>query len=410
MKRIISILIILVLLFLSFEFGINLLKNGHEISYKIYVGDNIFNIVETYDKKNGDFYLIKIENQNNQFYYIIKNNYNKQKKIIKKIEYFNEDDNTCIYPILNNEEGLYLECIKDGKLYTASSYTDQNFISKIKATLEEKGYNLYKLNDMETIDNYMNSTIYTNNLIENDIVTLWNYKGINTISSEKKDMVNILGFDKYENNHGCLVDNYYIIPNYLSSKVLEFSSVNVIDLNKNEIKKIELGYTLSSDTYINGVVDNKLYYTDPSNLLQLEINPKKANARLIGSKELGGTVYNGKWENINIYDFVKTRILFQKELPKIDYLYEEIIGGYSSYYFYNSIGEVYQLTKNDLNNPILLFRANGLNNFNVIDDTVYYVQDNTLYYYSNKDGIIPVLKNNELHYNTKNRISIYRNL
>ena len=407
MKKIISILSVLIILFLLAEWGINFLKKGHEVFYKVYKDENVFEITEVYQKEQGNVYNIKIKIDKNEFQYLIKNNYNKEKKIIKAIEYFNKDNNICIYPILANEEGTYLQCIKDNKLYTSNSYVDQNFIIQIKKNLEEKGYKLSKTND-NTTKKYLGSTIYINNLIDNDLITLWTYKGINIINTEENKNINVLSFDRYENKHGYLVNNYYIIPNYLSSKVLEFTSVTVINLDNNKKEKLELEHTLSSNTYINGVVDNKLYYTDPSNLLQIEINPKKNKVRLIGSKELGGTLYNGKWENANIYDFVNNKIVFKEEIPSINYSYKEIIEGNSSYYFYNNNGEVYQLSKNNLDKPVLLFRTNNINNFNVIEDTIYYVSGDTLYYFNNKDGIIPLLKNSELRYNTTNRISIYR--
>lgn len=408
MKKTVYILIVLVLSFLIFEWGTTFFKKGHEISYKIYASDITLNIKEVYQKENGDNYLITIQNEKEKFEYIIKNNYNKQKKIIKKIEYFKQDENTCIYPILNDDSGTYLECNLDNKIYTASSNPNQIFISNIEKSLREKGYQLYKANDTTNTKLYNNSTIYTNNIISSDLITLWTYKGINIISNEKNSNINILGFDKYENSHGFLVGNYYIIPNYLSSRVLEFSKVSVINLDSKETKKIDLGYTLSSDSYMNGVIDNKLYYTDPSNLLQIEINPEKENARLIGSKNLGGQIYNGNWQDANIYDFVSNKILFKNEIPDLNISYVDIIESNSNYYFYNNKGEVYQILQNDLNNAILLFKTNGINNFNVIENTIYYVSGDTLYYYNNEDGIIPVLKNNDLLYNTTNRIDIYR--
>jgi len=409
MKKTISLFILLFLLFLVFEFWIIFFKKEHVVSYKVFFEDKTFNIEEVYKKDMGDVYDIKIKNDDLTFNYVIKNKYNKQKKVIKNIEYFHEDNSVCIYPILEDDSGTYLQCVKNGKFYMFTSFDDQGFISKIRNSLKTKGYTLSKKNDIEIEKVYSGSTIYSNNLIDSDMITLWVYKGIHTITSERIQAVTLSAFDKYENTHGYLVDHYYIAPNYLSSKVLEFSSVTIIDLNNHESRDVKLKYTLSSDTYINGVVDGKLYYTDPSNLLQLEINPSNNNVRLIGSKELGGQVYDGSWKNANIYDFVSKKILFKEKNFNIPgYSYDEMFIGKSSYYFYNDNGEVYQVIKNNSNNPIMLFKASGINNFKVIDDTIYYVVDDTLYYYKNEDGIIPLLKNNELRYNTFNRIDIYR--
>lgn len=408
MKKTISILILLVILMLILEWSFTFLKKGHEVSYKVFVDERVFDITEIYQKENGNNYVIRIENGDSEFYYKVKNNYNKQKRIIEKIQYFSTGQDVCIYPILESGEGTYLQCYKDGILYTSNSYINQNFISEIITSLNTQGFDFNK-NDEANTKKINNSTVYSNNLLENDVVTFWVYKGIDTISKDDLKTTLTLAFDKYDNSHGYLVDNYYIIPNYLSSKVLEFSSVTVIDLNNHKKEKLELNYTLSSDTYINGVVDGKLYYTDPSNLLQIEINLDNKKTRLIGSKDIGGQIYNGAWHNANIYDFVSKKVLFKDEDNSLEkYNYVEAIKGNSSYYFYNNNGEVYQVTKNYLDKPILLFKKSGINNFNVIEDTIYFVSGNTLYYYNDNTGLISVLKNNDLQYNKNNRVSIYR--
>lgn len=412
MKRIISILILIILLFFIFQWGFVFLKKEHEISYKVFVENETFDIHEIYKKEYGDKYDIVIKNGNNTYSYLIDNKYNKQKKIIKEIKYYNEDDNYCIYPILESEEGTYIVCAKDGKIYTDTSFPDQNFISKIKEDLILEGYPILTQSvDTSKTNIVGKTTFYTDALNEEDIINVWNYKGIDIIKSNNPVGIISLNFDKYENNHGYLVGKYYIVPNYLSSKVSEFSSVDIIDVESGKTEKLKLNYTLSSNTYINGVIDQKLYYTDPSNLLQIEINPVKKQVRLIGSKEIGGQLYQGKWKNVNIYDFVTSKLLFNEEIPNEineKYSYQQIIESNMNYYFYNNSGEVYRVSKNHLDEPILLFQMSSLNNFKVVENTVYFVVADTLYYFEEGNGVVSVLKNNELRYNTTNRIDVYR--
>ena len=66
------------------------------------------------------------------------------------------------------------------------------------------------------------------------------------------------------------------------------------------------------------------------------------------------------------------------------------------------------MSKNHLDIPVLLLEKKGLNNIKVVDNTIYFVLDDTLYYYEEGIGIISVLKNNELRYNILNRIDVYR--
>lgn len=411
MKRAISISVLFVVLFFIFQWGLIFFKKGHEVVYSVFFQDQTFQVTEKYQKKQGDYYDVMIENQNNTYYYVFQNEFNKQKRIVEKIEYYEENDYSCIFPILEQNEGTYLQCIQNDKIYTSTSFPNQDFISRIETDLEEKGYSLHTNIDLETTEKLINTTIYTNNLLDHDIITLWDYKGIQVIKIDEFDIRTVLGFDKYENSHGYLVDKYYIVPEYLSTKVLEFSEVTVIDLDTLEYNTIKLNYTLSSNTYMNGVIDHKLYYTDPSNLLQIEVNPSKKSSRLIGSKELGGQIYNGAWEDINIYDFVNSTITFQEEIPNEiiqQYSYLEMIEGDYSYYFTNQNGEVYQVPKEHLDVSILLFQASNLSNVKVVQDTIYYVVDNTVYYFHPTSGKIPILSNNELRYNTKNRIDVFR--
>ena len=411
MKRVTSILVLLILLFFIFQWGFVFFKKGHEVTYQVFVEDKVFEVYEIYQKEYGDTYNIIIKNENDVYSYLIPNEYNKQKKIIKKIEYYNENNISCIYPVLENEEGTYLECINSGRVYTDTSFPDQTFISKIKADLLENGYSISTTVNYEDTTVVGGSTIYSEALLSSDIISLWNYKGIEIIGKDDSGVRGVLDFDKYENKHGYLVGKYYIVPNYLSSKVQEFSSVTIIDLQSKETEKLELNYTLSSDTYINGVINEKLYYTDPSNLLQVEINPAKKNTRLIGSKELGGQLYQGGWKDVNIYDFVTSKLLFEEEiLSEVTekYSYQQIIESDNNYYFYTNSGEVYRVSKNQLDTPVLLFQISNINNVKVVENTVYFVSYDTLYYFEEGKGIVPVLKNNELRYNTLNRIDVYR--
>ncbi len=408
MKKSISILILLILLFSAFQWGMNYLKDGHEISYQVFLANEPYEVKEKYQK---DYYDVEIQKGENIFYFTFPNTFNKQKKIVEKVEYMIEDGKSCMYPILENGKTSYIECLQDGNRYTSFSYPDSNFVSRFLTKLTENGYSVSKESNLENTKIVGSTTVYVNNLLKNDIVALWNYKGIDIVREKDSISENVNSFDVYENKHGVLVGKYYIIPEYQNSRLLEFQKLNIINLESKEIEQISLGYTLSSSTYVNGVIDGKLYYTDPSNLLQLEVNPENKNVRLIGNVDIGGQVYRGSWENANIYDFQSSQILFT-ELTNFsaiqNYSYQQAFETEDSYYFYQDNGNFYQVMKNHLENPILLFQQSSINNIMLVGNTIYYVSGNTLYYFEKDLGSIPILRNNELLYNTFNRIDIYR--
>ena len=92
MKKVISILILMILMFLAFEWGFTFFKKGHEVNYEVYFNNKKFQVDEVYEKTSTDIYDILITNDNHKYSYVIGNQYNKQKKIIKEILYYQEND------------------------------------------------------------------------------------------------------------------------------------------------------------------------------------------------------------------------------------------------------------------------------------------------------------------------------
>ena len=410
MKRVFSLLILFVLILLIYQITVIYFKDDHEKEYKISVEDKIFEVKERFQKKLGNTYYLEITHDDDNYFYVLENDYNKQEKIIEEIKFYEEDGYKCIYPILIKGKTTNIECSKDGKLYTDIFLRGTSIINNFLSITKEYGYdgkNLVEDTEQE-YEQLSSNRVYLNNL-NDDIITVWDYKGIEIVNKKLLTSSYPLSFDKYENNHGYLVGRYYVVPIYTSSKVNEFASLSVIDIVDNKLSTIKLGYTLSSDTYINGIVDNKLYYMDPSNLIQLEVSIEKKDVRLVGDKDKGAQLYNGEWSTVNIYDLINSKVAYKSykptEIEKINKA-SQIIESASSYYYYDG-KSIYQVSKNNLDKPILLFNVNTINNLIIKDDNIYYVQNDTLYRFSLKTGIKRILVNNELKYNTTNRIGIY---
>ena len=414
MKKLFSIMLLVVVLFFIVQIAITYFIKEYVFKYRIINGDKQFDIIENYKKEGKDFYNIKISDGDKDFYYVIDNHFNKQKKIIKNIEFVENNSDVCIFPVLIDGSGAYIECNSNDNLYTSYSYADSSVINNFKLNLETQGFKFLSNEDLNTFEKYGLTNIYINNLPNNedfnDIIVSWQYKGIYILESDRQHDTFVLDFDKYENKLGCLIDKYYVVPSYTNNKILEFSSLYFINILNAKTEKIDLGYTLSSNTYLNGIVDGKIYYTDPSNLLQLEVNIKNKNVRLIGSSEIKAQIYDGSWKDINIYDFRSREIQF-KDYSKIkDNNIVDIKKSGNNYYYYTSDGSIYQLSAlSDYKKPILLLKTDGISNFNVIDNDIYYVISDTLYYFNLQNGIVTVYTDNDLKFNNKNRISIYRN-
>lgn len=405
MKKVFSLLLLLIIIFLGVQFLITKLTKSYVIDYVIKSGDDIFNIKEKYSKEYNDSYYIEINYKDNLFVYNILNVFNKQKEIIKDIKVYNDNNNYCLVPILSNNKVSYIECVSDNNIYLENNYPNQNHISTIKANLVNDKYVLNN-DDISNVRNENNTLVYTNNILENEYISLWDYKGIRIFNKKDRDDALLLTIDKYQNDLGRIVGKYYVMPLYTSS-LFEFDKVYIVNMETGKHNNLSLTTTLSNDTYVNGIIDKKLYYTDPYNLIQIEVDPYKEEVEIIGNKEKNGVnYYDGSFHTVNIYDLVSSQVSFNK--PKLENFAFDNIYESNGFYIVYSNNNLYQIFKDNLNTKVLLLTSPGISNIKVINNDIYYVIGDTLYRYNNENGIKTLLKNNDLIYNNLNRIDIYR--
>lgn len=412
-KRAISVCILLLLLFFIAQFAIVYFKQDHEATYQISKEDITFEVREQYNKKDNDTYYISITTGEYQFGYTIKNHFNKRKQILEDIELIHRDGTMCIFPIFDEEHNDHnIECSSGGILYSYEAQKTNPITQELVNSLKEQGYqNSAWQEKTATGEKTTTSTVYKDNLLDDDYITIWNYQNLEIIKKTGAMEQNLSSYEKYENTHGALVGKYYIIPVYYNQNVFDFQELVIYDIVENKTDRLDLERTMSQDTYINGIVDGKLYYMDKDNLVQLEINPEKKQYRVIGNTELNGQMYNGSWETINIYDLVNEQ-KFQKDYSNIPEIASKnpvmTYENETDYYYYTDDGNFYRLSKRNLNLPILLFQQQNTKEVLFCRDTFYYLIDNSLYYYHENYGKRLILQNDELRYNDNNRIAVYK--
>lgn len=412
-KRALSVCILLLLLFFIAQYAIVYFKQDHEASYQISKDELTFDIQEFYNKNNNDTYYIHITTGDYQFGYTVKNNFNKRKQIIEDIELINRDGTMCIFPVFGEEHNdQNIECSSGGVLYSYEAQKTSPVAQELVNALKEKGYqNPSWQEPTATGEKTTTSTVYKDNLLDNDYITIWNYQTLEIIKKNDALEQKLSSYEKYENTHGTLVGKYYIIPVYYNQNVFDFQELVIYDIVENKTDRLDLERTMSQDTYINGIIDGKLYYMDKDNLVQLEINPAKKQYRVIGNTDLNGQMYNGSWETVNIYDLVNEQ-KFQKDYSDIREIASKnpvmTYENETDYYYYTADGNFYRLSKRNLNLPILLFQQLDTKEVIFNQDTFYFLIDNSLYYYNENYGKRLILQNDELRYNDNNRIAVYK--
>lgn len=405
MKKVVTKILIVLILLLSICFIFNKFKTHHKVKYKIKDKQDV-EILETYHKdKTSDYYLLEITQNDQTFIFDIHNKFNKKKKIIKDVRIYNQDELTCIYPILiNNQYSLEIECSINQKLYSYNSIKDKYDLSEFVNSIPNYDSNYYQ-DQTTNIAKHEDIKVYSDNLYDNENIILYNYKDLIKIKNSSFTTINFSDFDIYYNELGILIDNLYLIPKY--SQKPEISSYYIIDILKEKKSELKLGQKLSTNIYINGVIDKKLYIFDKSNMIQYELNPKKKEAKKVGDKN-NIQFYDGKWIDTNPYDYVKEEKKFNIVDSSIEFPFEykEIFETSNCYYFYTKNGAFYKVYKDNLEQSIFLFEFNNFSEVQLINDKIYFISNNSLYRYD-KYGLKTIVTRDEFKYNSKNIYSVY---
>ncbi|MBQ2639435.1 MAG: hypothetical protein IJF92_01565 [Bacilli bacterium] len=380
----------------------NWLHNNHDINYTL---NNEYKINEVYKKENrNNNYYFKVINNKKIYVFTYKSKSN-SKKIITNIKKYKSDKLTCILPIYKNNKVVDIYCLNNNS-QVSSSYLKESSNKYFNNILNKVKKDKYRIETIKYSDKVIKKdyiSIYKNNIKEYKYV-IWFYKGIYIIDNNKVEKKQLLKKDKYNNEFSSLVNKYYITINTdLDKNSIEYKEIFLYDLIKNKIKTINLEEKLSINTYINGVYKNNLYLTDNDTKKQYKINPRKEEIIKIGDQNKGFkrlnnnkliTVRKNK-DNIFNYDVLNNNI--SKKYGNV------VIRKYNSnYYFKTKDGNLYQIINNNYNNPILLFKSFGIEELKIKDDAISFISDNTIYTYTDKYGLRPIIINNEMRYNNKN--------
>ncbi len=380
MKKVVKLLLILIILYFIGQFIFWCFKTKHDINYELKFDDKKYVVNEIF---KHDKYYIKVSLGEEYFSYILDNVYHKDKEIVKNISYYEKDNLKCIDINLENS---YVSCFKDGNSY--SSYYFLEELSDFALQEEES----FKTKNLDL------SKVYVDNVLDDNYIYIWNYNGFYKVSDELS-VIDVFSNDVYNNELGVLVDKYYVTLNY--DDKYEYNSIYIYNIVNDRKKVINLKDSISKNCYINGIVDGKIYLFDVDTLVQYEINPKNKKIREVGNKKLGALFYDDSFKTLDIYEFKNEKkifgnnngYVFYKDLDNFSYYLDND----NNFYMYNKETKV----------ETILFNMK-INNINILDNIIYFVSDNILYYYEIGSVIKPVVIYDELRFNPFNRVFVYK--
>ena len=382
-KIIVGIVALIILLIVVKKSNVKVLK------YKIKNNDEVYNIVEKF-KKDYSYYEIS---WNKKTYPI--NIFNtKNKSRISKIYSYKNNTYSCILPIINGEVLSDIMCYKDSTIYNYQSIKgkDEKLDNYVETIKEYKNFNIKEEKEIK----YNNIISFYNSLNKN--ISITTYKGI--ISNNKE--VKIFDKDVYSNKISVYVNKMYLTADYNSN--YEFDKFYIVDLTNNEISTIKVKNPISFDSYIQGIVDDKVYIFDPENEIQYEINPKSKKIN-ITSNDYIKYYSNNKWTKVSVKQ-AKKELLF--DYTSLNNIYNEYDKVYENEYYYYAIKNynLYRINKNYTDSREFLIKL-PVDEIEICNDYLYYTYEDGLYYYSNTTGLELVLTNKELEFNKYIKYYIY---
>lgn len=416
MKRLILGLVLLFVSYFAIQWAVVYLSKGHDVSYTIKKDNYEFAIQETFksnQKKDKDNYFIQIAIEDITFDYQVFDSFEKASKIITDIYYYHNENQACMLPKFKDSQFLFDILCFDGeifKYYHNIEKPSDSLVSFAKS-LSEYGYDEEKwLNSNKTLSKQDSITVY-NNLLDNYVIGMSNYKGTFKITSAGEiENYSVFSSDVYQRSINHFINNFYITFDSTDNKFI------IVDLADGSSFDIVSEYSYGPTTYVLGSVDNSLYLYDKEQNVEYELNIKKKGISTIANEENFLKVYsNQKWSNIEIAKIAEYDTFSKIETTSYNKDYDLILkDGYEDGYLYyfkkdNNKYDVYRTNIKDQKKLTYLFSTTDLNRLVLLDNIIYYLNNNDLYYYSDKTGNKKLLTNSELEFNKTINFGIYRN-
>jgi len=371
------------------------------IKYKLKYNNDKFIIEE---KHNKDNYYIKINTKENIYSFYIYDTLTDKRKVVNDLYYYKDKEFECILPIIDSELKIDMMCYNynDNIIYNYSEIRSSNkklddYVKSIKI------YNNNKFKNNTTQKKVLNSIkFYTKNNIKNELV-ITTYKGL--ILNNKE--INIFKNDVYNNKVSTFIDKYYLIADYDNN--FEFQYFYIINIETGKITKLKSKEVISLDSYIQGIVDNKVYLYDKDNENQYEIDIEKNKIKHISSSKYIKYYKNKKWEKMNKVNANKEIYFDYTSLDNKFPDYDKVVESDNYYYLFKKMDEVYKLYRVDKENINTYKYIDSVPtlDINFKDNYLYYIYIDNLYYYSDSSGLKTILEYDELKFNKTIKYYIY---
>ena len=403
MKKLLLLVLGLIIIYLGLQACIKFFGNGHSEIYIINNDKKELKIQEKYYQKIDEMknhYDFTISVDKLSFSFSIYENFNRDNQIIKNVYYYKDKEYTCVLPIFKGEKlETDLMCMKESIIYPYHIIKGKDkkldtYVSKIDLYGENVFYD-----DKTKFKETDSLKVFVNNLNDNELLALNNYKGVYLINDTISN-IKLFKSDAYTQKLNYIVDNKYVVANYDCE--YDFNSIYIVNM-KNGDKTLMKTPEISFDSYIQGVIDNSIYLIDKSNKKQFQLDINDDKVYEIGNENKGTKYYDGKsLINKTMIQTLNNQLEFANDFKKEFDDYIEIGNSKTKYYIYfKKVDNGYDIYKSySLNkNLIYLFHVSDYKQVTFIDDYIYLIEGNNLIRYNDYSGKKTLLINSEFDFN-----------
>ena len=409
MKKLFGLLVILFVMYLSLQVLFAYIGSGHSVDYEISDNNNLFKIHEDFNsnnKKDDNNYSLNINIDNTKFDVLTYHDFKRSSKIIKDIKYYSDNSYKCIFLRYRDNVILHDVLCNNGKYTTYySNMSDSNEeLEKFITSLTEYNYNKNQFMDNTTNTNVSTTgTIYLGNIIRNHFVGIINGKSLYRINNiDKIKVINL--FSKKNITFGAFTNDKYV---FLDGSDTTNKTYKIYSFTSSKNYSVVASNPISNPILL-GTYGGSAFIYDKENGIEYEINTESKNMLEVGNNDTSIKYYsNGNLEHKKIDEIDFNNLNFGNEYendyanPNFDKTIK--IGNKYGYYYYfkkvNDYYETYRSRIDDKDNITYLFKTTNIEKIEFNNNYIYYMDNNTLKYYSDLYGNRSIMSINNINSN-----------
>lgn len=417
MKNLFSMLVILFILYFGIQLAFTFFSKSNDLTYELTKDDMTLKVEENVIYKvqnNINNYYFKVSVNDIDFSFQVLAEFKRGKQSIIAIDYFISPKYTCIFPIFEDNKIIIDALCYDNEKFLSATTLNNTDVNNHFSTNEFYNRTNWLDNPSEQTGT-SDVTIYGSNIVNGHYVGISNYVGGYIMSKEISNKLlkdfKLFNSDVYNHSLGAFIGKYYIIADY--NQQYSFNDFLVYDIET--LKGIQVSYhtKISFDSYVQGIVDNKLYIYDKENGKQYEIDPERSTVIEYGNNGDGINYYkNGSWEKMTVAEAkAETKFSDHTDYEDNNYVKIDKVGNeYGYYYLYKKNGSkysVYRINIQDKAGLTYLFEIDNINNVVYIDNYIYFTIGNQIKYFNETTGVRTLASYKEIEFNKNLHFGVY---